>query len=842
MAEVSKTKETKDFEECEPIDKNDFIPSLDDAMTIFAEYDNTVSLYTQTTSEREERSVAPDLELFVESRKLYCEKLPEGRSGENKAVILFTNSLRCVDQLAIDSRRIQANNIQNTVPHSVKESRKDHETTYNRPLNKVPAGDRHYPDCEVACSQTDVNPDRESSGVVLRRIGVEPGPFGEQVTTPGPNESRQNLAESNRDGNNVIMVHTDNVDRGTGNTDKVLHGHNHGMTKRRHSSANMAGDDLIGFAKKLSAKGSNEKDFVKSSPRNDIDKNLENGLPSSVMKSSNNNNDSDFIDSMSKKSPRPTITPPSHGSVSLPNTPRDPPLNDSKPTRRPRRYSLADISNMGLSVVQDQSFAREIRQHQLLLQNKHRQPPICEQSDKADVEETNESACAPSKTADLTSPDERARYLQRRRASQGSIPHILPNLHLPRSPSISKSSSLETVSTATPLISVTVDEEVPSSPKQSSDDSTMSNAESERRLAMYRRSKRRSSWACTGTHSNVKPISTLTLLRETSYHGGSEPSLKAYHDPYRLTVHFITDPGQSDKLRNLLRPLTKAIVSRLAIFNYAERSVNASVLPPDDDQNSILALAIVVFIEEEVGADRLVGVQRYLQHEPWALHHRSELGPNAAPYPTNNQDYYAHADNMPLWAVRQVHCGKDRLRCQLFVSDEHWIGMMQLYATLLGHGVQYQREDFCYFVVYESVERNLEIQLALKRLPAAYTPLPLEDVILQFKVDDIGLLVPILPNVCSPISEKRWQTTDLDGNKILLLLRKSDKSGRSTPCRSEAGDVSVSPALSGVSSNGSDESVSTSDNERHGPTRQRGNHRHLRKHSARRNRDLTTTV
>ncbi|XP_072177190.1 uncharacterized protein [Diadema setosum] len=841
MAEVSK-KETKDSEECEPSDKNDVIPSLDDAMTIFAEYDNVVSLYTQTTSEKEERSVTPDLELLVESGKLYCEKLPEGGSGEDKAVILFTNSLRCVDQLAIDSRRIQANNIQNTLPPSVKESRKELETTYDSPLNlaQVPAEDRHYPDCQVACIQTDVNPDRESSDVMLRRIGVEPGPFGEQLITPGPNESRQTPAESNSDGNNVKMVHTDNVDLGTGNTDRVLHGPGNGMTKRRHSSANMAGDDLIGFAKKLSAKGSNEKDFVKSSPRNGMDKNFENGLLSSVTKSSTNNNDSDFIDSMSKKSPRPIITPPNHRSVSLPNTPRDPPLNDSKPTRRPRRYSLADISNMGLSVVQDQSFAREIRQHQLLLQNKHRQPPICEQSDEADVEETSESTCAPSKTADLTSPDERARYLQRRRASQGSIPHILPNLHLPRSPSISKSSSLETVSTAPPLISVTVDEEVvPSSLKQSSDDFTMSNAESERRLAMYRRSRRRSSWACTGAHSNVKPISTLTLLRETSYHGGSEPSLKVSHDPYRLTVHFITDPGQSDKLRNLLRPLTKAIVSRLAIFNYAERSVNAPVLPPDDDQNSILALAIVVFIEEEVGADRLVGAQRYLQHEPWALHHRSELGPNAAPYPTNNQDYYAHADNMPLWAVRQVHCGKDRLRCQLFVSDEHWIGMMQLYATLLGHGVQYRREDFCYFVVYESVERNLEIQLALKRLPAAYTPLPLEDVILQFKVDDIGLLVPLLPNVCSPISEKRWQTTDLDGNKILLLLRKSDKSGRSTPCRSEAGDVSVSPALSGVSSNGSDESVSTSDNERHGQTRQRGNHRHLRN---RRNRDLTTTV
>ena len=47
---------------------------------------------------------------------------------------------------------------------------------------------------------------------------------------------------------------------------------------------------------------------------------------------------------------------------------------------------------------------------------------------------------------------------------------------------------------------------------------------------------------------------------------------------------------------------------------------------------------------------------------------------------------------------------------------------------------------------------------------------PCTSAVLQFSVEEIGQLVPLLPNPCTPISTNRWQTEDLDGNKILFQV------------------------------------------------------------------------
>jgi len=77
----------------------------------------------------------------------------------------------------------------------------------------------------------------------------------------------------------------------------------------------------------------------------------------------------------------------------------------------------------------------------------------------------------------------------------------------------------------------------------------------------------------------------------------------------------------------------------------------------------------------------------------------------------------------------------------------------------------------------------VDIQFSLKRLPCDQTPIPTDSSVLEFRVKDIGELVPLLPNPCSPISEGRWQTEDLDGNKILLqaqrVHKRFPKAGRS---------------------------------------------------------------
>lgn len=279
-----------------------------------------------------------------------------------------------------------------------------------------------------------------------------------------------------------------------------------------------------------------------------------------------------------------------------------------------------------------------------------------------------------------------------------------------------------------------------------------------------------------------------------------------FKDPYRLTLHFISDPKQSKRLKTLLRPLTHAVAPKLKLFNYVDRSERVVFDNKDPDVMAIPALAIMIFLQEEQGIERILKARQYLKEEPWQLHHKDLVGGNVVPYPTNNQDFYSHADGMPLWAVRQI-LGKDRLRFMIFVSHDNWDDTVLLYSKILSRDVQFHKEGFCYFLVFCCKKLNIEVQLALKRLPLGFVPTPLDAALLQFKVHDMGQLVPLLPRVCSPISAKRWQTTDLDGNKILLLVQhehKNESGGASH--REDDGD---NQETSGKSSPNSDEDASS---------------------------------
>ncbi|KAG7253289.1 hypothetical protein CRUP_017792 [Coryphaenoides rupestris] len=99
------------------------------------------------------------------------------------------------------------------------------------------------------------------------------------------------------------------------------------------------------------------------------------------------------------------------------------------------------------------------------------------------------------------------------------------------------------------------------------------------------------------------------------------------------------------------------------------------------------------------------------------------------------------APGTPMWAVRQVHYGKEIMR----------------------------------FVVYANPDT--EIQLSLKRLPRGQTPAPTHSAVVEIRVRDVGSLVPLLPQPCSPISHVRWQTEDYDGNKILQRKRQQEAKG-----------------------------------------------------------------
>uniref|UniRef100_A0A8C4PMK5 FAM124 domain-containing protein n=2 Tax=Equus asinus TaxID=9793 RepID=A0A8C4PMK5_EQUAS len=88
--------------------------------------------------------------------------------------------------------------------------------------------------------------------------------------------------------------------------------------------------------------------------------------------------------------------------------------------------------------------------------------------------------------------------------------------------------------------------------------------------------------------------------------------------------------------------------------------------------------------------------------------------------------------------------------------------LLQREATL-------QKSNFCFFVLYAT--ESFALQLSLKQLPLGMSVDPKESSVLQFKVQEIGQLVPLLPHPCVPISRTRWQTQDYDGNKILLQVQ-----------------------------------------------------------------------
>ena len=74
----------------------------------------------------------------------------------------------------------------------------------------------------------------------------------------------------------------------------------------------------------------------------------------------------------------------------------------------------------------------------------------------------------------------------------------------------------------------------------------------------------------------------------------------------------------------------------------------------------------------------------------------------------------------------------------------------------------------CHFTAH--TEPGLCLQLAIKQLSPGVRVEPCSSAVLQFGVEEIGQLVPLLPNPCTPISTTRWQTEDLDSNKVLFQV------------------------------------------------------------------------
>ncbi|XP_005371126.1 protein FAM124A [Microtus ochrogaster] len=251
----------------------------------------------------------------------------------------------------------------------------------------------------------------------------------------------------------------------------------------------------------------------------------------------------------------------------------------------------------------------------------------------------------------------------------------------------------------------------------------------------------------------------------------SELSVEETQDPFLVSIHIIADPGASQPLQEAIDKVLAWVHPDLPLFRVSER--RTSRRRRKSPKSAQPALAVVLFLQEEYGEEQILQVHRVLQQPPWRHHHTERVHGRFLPYLPCSQDFFTLAPGTPLWAIRPVHYEKEIVRFTIYCRHDSYADSLRFYELILRRSPSQRKADFCIFPIFSNLD--VDIQFSLKRLPRDQNPVPTDSSVLEFRVKDIGQLVPLLPNPCSPISEGRWQTEDHDGNKILLQAQRTHK-------------------------------------------------------------------
>ncbi|XP_039987110.1 protein FAM124B [Xiphias gladius] len=289
-----------------------------------------------------------------------------------------------------------------------------------------------------------------------------------------------------------------------------------------------------------------------------------------------------------------------------------------------------------------------------------------------------------------------------------------------------------------------------------------------------------------------------------------------------LNLHLLANPGDSLLLQHTLDRLLRWLCPSLRIFHVSERASPFRSYTRLCPVAGYPSLAITFFLHEAYGEERILKVLDFFQRPPWQYHHTESCGNRTGgiqitssnsstnallrPYLLPSRDFYSLGAGMPVWGVRPVHCGGEILRVTLYSGYDNYEDTVRLYETVLQRQAEEQKTGFCWFTLH--TEPGLCLQLALKQLSPGVRVEPCSSAVLQFSVEEIGQLVPLLPNPCTPISTTRWQTEDLDGNKVLFQVKTPAQPQRPLTCAFPLTCPSVSPRGMQLRSSGQGHSLS----------------------------------
>ncbi|KFQ19132.1 Protein FAM124B, partial [Merops nubicus] len=234
-----------------------------------------------------------------------------------------------------------------------------------------------------------------------------------------------------------------------------------------------------------------------------------------------------------------------------------------------------------------------------------------------------------------------------------------------------------------------------------------------------------------------------------------------------MTVHLLTDAGHSLFLQQTLDQLLQWICPDLCLFLVSERATPLKYYERHRKRScGFPGISVLLFLHEDLGEERIFQVHEQFQRPPWRYQCAQIAHGQSHRFAPAPQDFYSLDEQMPVWGVRRVHSGPEILRVTLYCSFDNYEDAVRLYEMILQEEATVQKSTFCVFVLCRA--QKVAVQLCLKQLPIGVAAEPRESVALQFKVQEMGQLVPLLPNPCVPISSTRWQTQDYEGNTILL--------------------------------------------------------------------------